>query len=240
MDALSLDLFTEAIQDVERTQYRILARLQKARRAFEADRVYPHLEQLVGLYRTLQTVVEETERVRQSGGRVSGIDWDNRVLTYEWPEMGNDEVSVVEDLIRWALPHVQDAIEAGRSVYEHVDESLEMETVGIVPSYLEEGYFMVPARREGALHVLRYTLSIFRDDEEQYRMLKTAHCKSVPQSGVDVHPGSVKLGLLEERRDLPNPATYHFDTRLAVPYQETLLPIVKRRLMRHLSADPGV
>lgn len=98
---------------------------------------------------------------------------------------------------------------------------------------------MVPERETDQLHVLRYQLSIIQEGGEKHRALRTVHCKTVEQEGLDVHPSSVKLDLLEERRDLPTPATYFSNTALHVPYQETLLPVVKRRLIRHLSKEMG-
>ncbi len=238
MHPLSLDLFAGAVDDVERTQYQILAGLKRARTAFDEQRVYPHLAQLIRLHGALMTVLERTEDFRTpETGRITGIDWEKKSVTYEWPELEDTEMAVVEDLIRWALPHIRDAIEEGRAVYEHVEDNMELETVGIVPSYLQEGYLMVPQREADRLHVLRYTLSIFVEEGEQHRALRTVKCKTVSQEGVDIHPSNVKLELLEERRDLPNPATYFSNTVLDVPYNETLLPVVKRRLVRHLSKE---
>lgn len=240
MDPLSLEDFTGAVDDVERTQYRILGGLQKATKAFEQKRVYPHLAHLVKLHGSLISVLKRSENFRTpKTGRISGIDWDEKKVLYEWPELDQSEMTVVQNLIRWALPHIRDAIEEGRAVYEHVEDNLELETVGIMPSYVQEGYLMVPYRGEGELHVLRYTLSIIEGEGETHRALKTVHCKTVSQETVDVDPSSVKLKLLEERRDLPNPATYFSNIDLNVPYQETLLPVVKRRLVRRLAAELG-
>ncbi len=238
MTPLSLELFTGAVDDVERTQYQILAGLQKAESAFDEQRVYPHLGRLVKLHGALVTVLERSESFRTPEiGRITGIDWDEASLTYEWPELEDTEMNVVEDLIRWALPQIRSTIEEGRAVYEHVEDNTELEMVGIVPSYLQEGYLMVPEREADVVHVLRYELSIIREEGEKHRALRTVHCKTVSQDGVDVHPSSIKLDLLEERRDLPNPATYFSNTDLNVPYQETLLPVVKRRLIRRLASE---
>lgn len=238
MQSLSLDLFTGAVDDVERTQYEILAGLQKARQAFDEKRVYPHLGRLVDLYGTLRTVLDRTEDFRSpKTGTITGIDWEEKTVTYEWPELDDADMAAVEDLIRWALPRIQDAIEEGRAVYEYVEDNMELETVGIVPSYVQEGYLMVPHRSSEALHVLRYTMSIVQQEGEKHRALKTVHCKTVNQKGVDVEPSSIKLDLVKERRDLPNPATYFSNTTVRVPYEETLLPVVKRRLMRHLATE---
>lgn len=238
MQPLSLELFTGAVDDVERTQYQILGGLKKARTAFDEQRVYPHLGHLVELHGALMTVLKRTEDFRTpETGRITGIDWEKNALSYEWPELEDTEMAVVEDLIRWALPHIRDTIEEGRSVYEHVEENTELEAVGIVPSYLQEGYLMVPERGTDQLHVLRYQLSIIQEEGEKHRALRTVHCKTVEQEGVEVHPSNVKLDLLKERRDLPNPATYFSNTGLDVPYKDTLLPVVKRRLIRHLAEE---
>lgn len=240
MDALNLELFTSAVDDVERTQYEILAGLQKAESAFEEKRVYPHLGRLLHLHSGLMTVLARTEEFRTpETGEITGIDWDEKSITYEWPELEETEMDVVEDLIRWALPKIKAAIEEGRSVYEHVEDNMELETVGIVPSYLQEGYLMVPEREIDTLHVLRYELSIIQDEGERHRALRTSHCKTVERDGVEVDPSSIKLDLLKERRDLPNPATYFSNTGVSVPYEETLLPVVKRRLVRHLATEMG-
>jgi len=240
MDPLSLEDFTGAVDDVERTQYKILGGLQRAQEAFEEKRVYPHLGRLVKLHGALVSVLKQTEDFRSpSTGRIAGIDWEQKTVTYEWPELEGTEMAVVEDLIQWALPHIRDTIEEGASVYEEVEENLKLETVGIMPSYVLEGYLMVPHCAEGTLHVLRYTLSMIEGEDETHRALKTVHCKTVSQENVDVDPSSIKLQLLEERRDLPSPATYFSNIALDVPYQETLLPIVKRRLVRRLAAESG-
>jgi len=240
MDPLSLNLFTSAVDDVERTQYNVLAGLQKARSAFDEHRVYPHLGRLVKLHGALVTVLDRTENFRTPDtGRIAGIDWDEKSVTYEWPELDGCEMADVEDLIRWALPHIRDAIEEGTAVYEKVEDNLELETVGIMPSYVQEGYLMVPHRDAEELHVLRYTLSLVEGEGEPHRALKTGHCKTVSEDDVDVTPSSIKLQLIEERRDLPKPATYFSKIDLDVPYQETLLPVVKRRLVRRLAASGG-
>jgi hypothetical protein len=238
MTPLTLDVFTGAVHDIERTQYQVLAGLKRAHDAFEEQRIYPYLGRLVKLYRSLETIIDRSERFRSARtGQIAEIDLENETIEYEWPEIDADKMSDVEDLMRWALPRVQDAIEEGKAVYEHVENSVELETVGIVPSYVQEGYLMVPDREEQQLHVLRYTLSIFTDEDERYRSLKTEHCKTVRQEGVDVAPGSIKMELIEERDDLPNPATYCFQTDRVFPYQETLLPVAKRRFIRYLSGE---
>jgi hypothetical protein len=45
----------------------------------------------------------------------------------------------------------------------------------------------------------------------------------------------IKLNLIKQWKDLPNPATYLFLGDYPMPFHETLLPVSKRLLMRIVS-----
>ena len=240
MASLSLDLFLGAGRDLEQTQYQVLGRLQQIQQDFSQNIIYPHLTDLITLYATLQRIVDQLGDIREARpGPLKGVDLEAQRLVYERMDAGKDDMGPVEDLITWSLPHIQKAIEEGRTIFEFVEENLRLEEIGIVPSYLEEGYLIVPDRRQHALHVLHYSLSIFTGAEERYRSLKTRHVKAIRQRAVVPSPRSIKLDLMAENRELPNPATYLFDTDLDFPYEQTMLPVAKRKLMRYLSTRTG-
>lgn len=238
MPKLGLDVFLGAGADFEKAQYHVLGGLQHSRQAFSSNVIYPHLRDLVELYHTLQVIDKRLADVKEAmKGEIKAIDLGMKTILYEKPEMGPDEVEYVRDLIRWALPHVQETIEEGQAIYEFVEDSVHIEEVGIVPSYLREGYLIVPARETSELYVLQYELSMFMKAGERYRSLRTRHIKSLPQGTVYRSPQAIKLELLEEQRELPNPATFFFSTSLDFPFEHTMLPVVKRKLIRHLTDE---
>lgn len=240
MSEWNLDLFTSAIDDFERAQYQILSNLQRARQQFSHNRIYPYLGELVHLYGTLQKIVSSSEGLREAlPGKIKDVDLDAKEVIYEQPELDQDQMTAIEELIQWALPHIQDAIDEGKTIFEFVENNLHMEEVGIVPSYVQEGYLFVPDHENGELHILQYNLSIFTGPKERYRSLRTSHVKSVGQQYLRQSPQNLKLSLMEERKDLPNPATYYFDFDLDFPYEPTVLPVAKRKLMRYLFTEEG-
>lgn len=240
MGGWNLELFTSALEDFERAQYRILSNLQHTRQQFSHNRIYPYLGDLVRLYGTLQKIVTSSEGLREAlPAQIKDVDLEAKEVIYERPELDQDQMAAVEDLIQWALPHVKDAIDEGKTIFEFVENNLHMEEVGIVPSYVQEGYLFVPDHESEELHILRYNLSIFAGPKERYRSLRTAHVKSVRQKMVRQSPQHLKMSLVEEERDLPNPATYYFDFDLDFPYESTVLPVAKRKLMRYLFAEEG-
>lgn len=238
MSGLHLEHFMRTGEDFEGAQYRILSGLQDVRRAFSRNVIYPHLAHLIKLHGALTTIVEQLDALRASlPGTMKEVDLEARRIVYEKSSLGPDQMAFVEDLIRWSLPHIQDAIDEGRTVFEFVEENLHLEEVGILPSYVEEGYLMLPDPQKEQLHILQYTLSVFTRSDERFRSLRTAHVKSLPQRGVYPSPRSIKLDLVAENRELPNPATYFFATDLDFPFEPTVLPVAKRKLMIHLAAQ---
>lgn len=237
---LQLAHFLSGAADVERAQYQILAALQEIYLAFSRNIIYPYLSDLIHLFEQLQHILRGLERIRNAApGEVRQVDWQAFRLIYERPAFDADRIAAVEELIRWAMPHLQKAIEEGRTIFEFVEEHLHMEAVGIVPSYQEEGYLIVSDQRGGMLHVLQYQLSVVSSGAERYRTLRTVHLKQLPLRGVYPAPQRIKLELIAERRELPNPATYFFATDLDFPFAQTVLPVAKRKFMRHLFTQIG-
>ena len=245
MTPLSLDTFSRAAYDYEQAQYQVLGSLKHAQEAFSENRIYPHLGQLAKLHRTLRLILKRSEDFEKGLPReIKEIDLENKQVVYEWPELDEGQMTDVKALIEWALPRLQATLEEGKTIYEFVDDNLRLEEVGLVPAYRQEGYLLVPDREQGTLHVMQYSLSIFDGsmDEggERYRRLKTAPLKSIDYAADLVpEPRQVKLDLLEERRELPNPATYFFDAEVDFPFEPTVFPIAKRKLMRYLSGAEG-
>ena len=241
MTGLRLEHFIGAADDLEGAQYRILSGLQRVRQAFSRNIIYPYLGELIKLHGSLLGIIQKMGDLREAApGALTGINLEESRLVYDKKLVSADGMEAIEDLIRWALPHIQTAMNEGRLIFEFVEENMHLEEVGILPSYIEEGYLMLPDPQGQQLHILQYTLSVFTQAEERFRTLKTAHVKSIAQGRVLPSPQSIKLELLSEKRDLPNPATYFFATTLDFPYTETILPVAKRKLMQYLMQHGGV
>lgn len=230
---LSLHLFTKVQDDLEKRQYIILGELQKISKEFQFYKIYPHLSELIQLHNTLKEIIDRLTDLRNKfPKRIGKVDWVNRTIEHEVVFVDGTDLSAVEDLIEWALPHIQNVIQEGASIHEFVEHDLTVEHVGILPNYREEGYFFLPDNRKHKLNLFRFEVSIFQSSEDQYRSLKTTFLKALKQGSAQLSPNSIKLDLIKEEKELPNPATFSFDTRLDFSFRQTLLPVAKRKLMQ--------
>lgn len=233
--ALNIETFIHALHDVERTQFEILQGLKEVRTHFHRNKIYPSLSHLIDLQSSLQAILDNADSLRHKPTRtLTHINLEERRLIYDEHRIEDEHFAQIRDLIDWAMPHILTAIDEGSTIFEFVDENLALEVVGILPSYLEEGYVFVPDNTHQTLHLMKYEISIFTGAGEKYRSLKTSLVKSVEHSIIQQPAQVLKMELVQEHPELPNPATYAISTDLDFPFQETILPVAKRRLLRHL------
>lgn len=232
---LNIELFTQVQSDFESSQYKILAGLKKISADFQMNKIYPHLSHLVDLYTVLDEILNRLRDLRNNfPKRIKKIDFVNQRIEHEVVFVDGSDLSKVEDLIEWALPHLKAKIEEGKAIYEFVDDEIKLEEVGIVPNYTDEGYFFVPDNEESKLLLFQYEVTVFESSQDKYRSLKTALLKGLAKGEAHRSPNAIKLDLINENRELPNPATFAFQTNLDFPFRETIFPVTKRKLMKQL------
>ncbi len=235
MNSIRLELFITPPSDRERREFLILEELRRLRAGFSQNRIYPSLAELIELRTTLKTIARRADEIRLLlPKRIRGIDLKQKTIDYEELHLEGDDLRSVVEMIAWTVPHLESLIDEGRTIVDFVADHIRVEEVGILPAYLEEGYLMVPELRTSDLHVLRYEISIFTGSGERYRNLKTVEVRTIPFTAVTATPAHIKSELIAAHRELPNPATYFFDTELDFPYVETILPIAKRKLLRQI------
>jgi len=169
--------------------------------------------------------------------RISKIEWVNRTIEHEVVFVDGTDLKAVESLIAWALPKMDKVIHEGIAIHDYVEKELSVEHVGILPNYRDEGYCFVPDNQQLKINLFRFEVSIFQSADDQYRSLKTRFLKALRQGKAHLSPNSIKLDLIREQKELPNPATYAFDTSLEFPFSQTILPVAKRKLMQTITAE---
>lgn len=236
--SLSVDLFTQVGEDFEKRQYLVLGKLKNARDAFEKQHLYPQLAQLIELYNHLKRIMAGFEDMKQHGPKkIRSIDLERRRIEFDSAFPDELNLEAVKELVRWAQPLINESIEKGVEVYEFIEQNLSLDEVGIQPGYADEGYFFLPDTETGGLQLFRYEMSIYTGAGERFRSLKTRLVKRLDQGRLaEPDPGALKMQLIREYPDLPNPATFSFHTTLRPPFSSTLFPVARRKLMRHLAS----
>ena len=234
MFQLTENWFIEGLQDFEYKKYHLLAYLQGVQERFNQTHLYPAFSELILHYRNLIEFQDSKrsflDKMKKS---LKGIDLDNLRLEYESAKE-DEKMKEVISVVEFALPLVKQSLEEGKGIYELIEEQIEIDSVGLLPLNRDEGYFLLRAGDAAEVKAYEYRVTIYQGSDEKFRGLRTSFVASFPHSLTNSLE-SIKLELIRHREKLPNPATFAIISRYGFPEKEALVPVAKRKFMRHLA-----
>lgn len=234
--SLSANWLTEKWIDFEFKKYQLLAYLQEVRSQYALSRIYPALAEVITHYRNLLSFREKSNFLKLSGkkGDLTGMDWKNLQLTYSSPVSDDEMLAELSQIVDFAVPLFHEHVREGKSIYDLIESNIRFSPVGITPLNKDEGYLLLSKGHENIVNVYHYQLSIYTSADEQFRSLGTTSlgCRSLTYA---YSLEKMKIDLIKERKELPNPAVFSIVCALDVPIQEALLPVAKRFLVSKIS-----
>ena len=235
MKTLSETWFAEGYIDFELKRYTLLAYLQEVNKYFNQNKLYPQLGDLIFHYNNLVSFRENKKYLQEKFPKqLNDVNLEQLELLYERMIADDELMEELENIINYSAEQMKSAISSGAEIYESVEDSLKIAPVGIIPLETNEGYMFLQNSKILETYVYYYRITIFEKHDEKYRGIKTDFIDSWQKNLVNTY-GNIKSELIRHRKDLPNPAVYSIETGLNCPFEETLLPIAKRSLVRYIS-----
>ncbi len=225
-EKLSFDLFLHPEKDEELQRYRILAHLTAARKELRHNRLYPSFAKLVDLQLGLEEVLEHRKQLQDRlPHKLRRVDVEHRKLLFC---LAGDDTAFdsVASLMSWALPQIRKVNEEGSAIFEFVGQHVHITTVGLEPQHKLEGYWII-SRPEQTPDLHQYEVSIYTAGEDRLRGLRSRRLEmKLPLPST---PEEIKLELMRRFPEFPNPATFSISVKIELPYDATVLPVLKRK-----------
>ena len=136
-------------------------------------------------------------------------------------------------IVQYGVDEMKGTISEGAEIYDFIEKKLEVEPVGIMPLYKNEGYVFLRYSKYPEVRIYSYTVTLFEHQSAKYKGIRMDYIDSRTKSLANTYE-QIKLDIIRTYRALPNPAVYKMEFPLSVPFNETLLPVAKRVLVRHL------
>ncbi len=232
---LSETWFMEGYVDFEMQKYRLLAYLQEVNKYFNETKLYPQLSDVIFHYNNLVAFSENKRFLQnQFPKRLDQISLQRLELIYE-RILEDDEVMVeLEQITSYAVTQMKGTIDNGAEIYGFIERKTRIEPIGIVPLYKNEGYMLLRYGQYEETRVYSYNVTLFEHKDAKYKGIRIQYIDSWNKSVVNTYE-QIKRDIIRTIRTLPNPAVFSVETELAIPFDETLLPIAQRMLVRQLS-----
>ena len=235
MKKLSEDWITDGLIDAEYKRYILLAYLKSVRKAFGLKELYPSLAELVFHYNNLLRIRRNKETLSlKFPSEMTGIDKERLELVYKEMIKDDDIINELTEIIEYSLPQMKGVLEEGKEIYEFVERSCEVKPVGLLPLYVDEGYFFVAQHQKKKMDVYRYQMTLFEQSQESFRGIHINMVDQLRKGIGDTYEG-LKRQLIKRYSDLPNPATFAIESKYTFPKNATLIPVVKRLLVKYIS-----
>jgi len=237
MATLSDNWLTEKYIDFEYKKYLLLAFLQDVDKNFEMQKLYPSLKELITHYKQLIVIKDNKDDLARSfPQKATEIDLENMEIVYEKIFKDSQLMQELEHIINYSIPRFERYLGEGKKIYESIEAQLNIFPVGVVPLRAKEGYIFIRDGKNADTKVYGYDISLFEQPEGNYRGIHTEYIDTW-EKGLRFSYQYIKLELIKENQELPNPATYAIESEWALPMEETLLPIAKRRLLKFVEAS---
>ncbi|MBK5280402.1 MAG: hypothetical protein JJE09_16205 [Bacteroidia bacterium] len=235
MNQLNENWLTEGLVDFEYKKYLLLAYLKKVKESFTRVELYPFLSDLVFHHRNLIAIKENKAMIYdQFPKRLSLENLQNLEINYRKIVEDDAVMQEIESIIEFALPQFKSSLEEGSFIYEYVESQCEISPVGLTSLYFQEGYLFVSQPPERETNIYRFQVTIFDNSNEKLRGIHTRHISTTERSFSNSYE-QIKLNLIRQFTDLPNPATYLVVSKLKFPVVQTLMPVAKRLLIKRLA-----
>jgi hypothetical protein len=236
---LSETWFMEGYIDFELQRYRLLAYLQDVKQSFDQTKLYPQLADIVVHYNNL-VAFQNSKRLMQDQfpKKLDLLSLQKLQVVYERMLADNELMGELEQITRYAIDEMKGAISEGAEIYEFVEKQLQIDPVGIMPLYTNEGYIFLRYGGHSEVRIYNYTVTLFEHKAARYKGIKLEYLDSRTKNLANTYE-QIKIDLVRAYRSLPNPAVYKVEYPLSIPLNETLLPVTKRVLMKHLCQDAG-
>lgn len=236
MGTLSENWLTEGLMDFEYKKYRILGYLQEVEAHFSEQKLYPDFGELIAHYKKLILLKNNTITFENSFKKnLSGIDFTNLTLKYE-SNIDNESLSELKQIIAFCEPLFEDELGKGKHIFDFAEQHIAVDHIGILPLYKKEGYFMLHPYQSKQVSVYSYCFSKINLLQEDVYGLNCNYFSSYTLS-LSKPVDKLKLDIINENPQLPNPAVYLFKANANLPTNETFLPIAKRLLYKNLQTN---
>jgi hypothetical protein len=233
--ALSETWFMEGYIDFELQKYRLLAYLQEVKKCFNETKLYPQLSDMVFHYNNLVSFQNNKQFLQDKFPKKLGaLDMQKLELIYERMLADDEVMQELSHIVQYAVDEMKVTISEGAEIYDFVEKNIEIGPVGIIPLYKNEGYVFLRYAKYPEVRIYNYTVTLFEHQNSKYRGIRMEYIDSRTKNLANTYE-QIKLEVIRAFRDLPNPAVFKVEFPLSVPFDETLLPVAKRMLVRHLA-----
>lgn len=231
MAELKKDWISNGLIDFEYKKYVLLAYLKHVETNFHQTKLFPFMSELIDHYQDAKLIKEKKKTLASKMPKeISRLDLNKLELIYQRLDEDDDLFKDIEEIVDYAIPTMEKTLGKGKELHEWVESELKIYPIGIIPMYKDEGYVMLEVGDQKHTDIFQYQIKKFVMFNENIRGVYFKWVDRISRGIGDTFE-QIKLRLIKQFTDLPNPATFLIHGSLMLPREETLIPMSKKIIM---------
>jgi hypothetical protein len=229
---LDISKITSCGSDWETNRYTFLQTLKTWQDELRKNKLYPALELSWQLQNKFNDILSENiESKYWLEKEVKGTFIDDRLVILEKAHQISIQLDRLIDFIKWGLNENIDLLDEGEIIKQFVCDNVSIIPYSSPDKYRGKGYILIPDNKINVYKIYLYELSINWSVNEPVEFLEMDLLRSIPFDLVNGSPSYLMKEFINHAQTLYDPMTYVCQTDLDFPFNETILPIVKSKLL---------
>ncbi len=233
---LDINKITSCGSDWETNRYTLLNIIKGWQSDLRKNKLFPVYEYSLQLQNKFTSILNENIESKDWLEReVRGAFVDDHLVVLEKAHQISSQLDKLIDFVQWGLNINDEVIEEAEAIKQFVYDSVDIITVSEADKYKGKGFIFIPDNSKRLLKIFLYELSISWIVDEPEEFLEMTLLRSIPFEVIDVSYEEVIYKFIKYNNKLYDPIVYLSKTELDLPFNETVLPVIKDKLLESVN-----
>lgn len=233
---LDISKITSCGSDWETNRYTFLQTMKSWQNEIRHNRLFPAIDFAWQLQNKFNDILSENIESKYWLEReVKGAFIDDRLVILEKAHQISFQLDRLIDFVKWGLNENIDLLNEAEIVREFVYENIQVLPCCNTDKYRGKGYILIPDNKIKVYKIYLYELSINWSVDDPVEYLDLDLLRSMPFDLVQDSPYDLMNEFIEHTQNLYDPMVYICETEIDFPFNETLLPIIKTKLLESVN-----
>lgn len=237
---LDISKITSCGSDWETNRYTFLQTIKSWRSEIRKNKLYPAIEFAHQLqFRFNDLLNENIESKFWLENEVKGTFIDDKLVILEKAHQISSQLDRLIDFVKWALEENSEILAEADVIEQFVYENIEITACCSKEKYRGKGYILIPDNKLKLYKIYLYELSINWTITDPVEYLEMNLLRSIPTELAHSDPVTLMKEFVDNSQTIFDPMIYICKSELDFPFKETMLPIIKDKLLDSVNGiDP--
>jgi len=233
---LDISQITSCGSDWETNHYTFLRTIKDWQSDLRKYKLFPALDYSQQFQNKFNDILDENIESKDWLEReVRGAFINDQLVVLEKAHQISYQLEKLIDFVKWALKINTDVLDEGEIIRQFVYDGSEIIPATETDKYRGKGYILIPDNERRVYKIYLYELSISWTIDEPVEFLELDLLRSIPFDLVDKTPENLMNEFIECTQQIYDPMVYICKTDLDLPFNETILPVVKSKLLESVN-----